>query len=352
MNLAAPPRAVAASEFELITLTRSLVGLGPAVPELLRTRRPTPTLSPNCVELLQQTLARGCVRRLAIGGWRRQPRLQGGARVDGRLWQRYSVAPELHFSPSSLTLLQWLLTSELAGSPPALRANKPHSLADDFLLYLAMVAANNADCMGALTRQRAVRASPLCWLAFAHAIAAAAKQRKPISPPSFATHIAAGIFIEALETELASHWCAMETQKLRIARADDMHVFGDAQRRVLEAFLTQAHAATRPDLAFFVIDAAATILRSGAPTDWLAGLAATESLSVRAQARTSAAHFWAAVLTLAGWAEQARQIRFIDDDYEAAQLFLLLWEQIDATALARTHAIHAELTSLHQGESP
>ena len=99
---------------------------GDALPILFtRSSRPV-CLSRTCVRIIQDSLAKGCVRLLAQGGgWKRQRFLRGNEIADGRLWQR-SLPPDLglRFSRNTLDLLLWF-TAEDAGDGKSRRRKPP-----------------------------------------------------------------------------------------------------------------------------------------------------------------------------------------------------------------------------------
>ena len=88
------------------------------------------------MSLLRETLAKGCVRRLARGGWRRQTRVQNRARVTGRLWERHQT-PSLEFTAASEDLLRWATAEGLALDVQPL-SKGPETGADDLLFYMTM----------------------------------------------------------------------------------------------------------------------------------------------------------------------------------------------------------------------
>src|SRR4051812_12448834 len=93
MTVAPSPRVVTTFEGKLLRILRAVVKQAPIEPALplvvVRTSRP-PALTRTCVELVGDSLAKGCVLFLArAGGWRRERSLHRGSAVEGRLWERW-----------------------------------------------------------------------------------------------------------------------------------------------------------------------------------------------------------------------------------------------------------------------
>src|SRR5437762_9032108 len=134
------PRAVSRFEAHLLRLLRSFLrpadGL-PAAPAAPGGRLALPTgLSPECLHLVRDTLAKGVVVYLArAGGWRRERHLRDGRPVDGRLWDRSPAADlGLTFSKHTISFLMVLAASRPEGweAPP-----NELTIGDRFLHFLA-----------------------------------------------------------------------------------------------------------------------------------------------------------------------------------------------------------------------
>ena len=94
-----------------------------------------------------------------------------------------------------------------------------------------------------------------------------------------------------------------------------------------------------------MIDAAAPLLaRDLAPTP--ARLDPNATLSARARARIAAGSLLRAVVRWSDWDQQHRGVRFIDDDYAAAQLLLERFEAIGAPGAGRVGLWLGDLASL------
>src|SRR5262245_30825603 len=113
----ADARPVAASEHDLISLARALIGSGASASGEVRAvlsgmRTMPPTISEACEELLHDTLA-----KLWPALWRRGGALPGATIANGqvrrgRIWERHA-AIGLAFSPATLRLLRWLIATPL-----------------------------------------------------------------------------------------------------------------------------------------------------------------------------------------------------------------------------------------------
>jgi hypothetical protein len=364
---------VAASEHDLIVMARTLV-MGPAAQEdiwslLCSSRQLPPKIGPTCAALLEDTLGQawralwlrsGARPGASIGGAPAAtraaspaagagvaPAAAAGAIARGRLWERHAPVP-LPFTSASVELLRWLVETPFA-APNAAQATlpaRPLELGDQLLIYLALDAAHRTPAVRALAAQPFVRAAPLAWLGFAHALA----QRGAPPPPS-ADALTAGagaIVVEALTGELARRWHAVELGKRAIFEPDALLDLGEAQERTLTGFMASCDAARRRDLALFVLEAAAPLLARGvAPLP--AQLDPSTPLALRARARIAAGALLRAVVRWGEWDQLHRGTRFFDDDYAAAQLLLERFEPVGASGLARAAHWLTDLASLVPG---
>ncbi len=344
---------VAASEHDMIMMARTLV-MGPAAQDdvwaLLCSSRPVaPKIGPTCAALLEDTL-RHAWRALWIRGGTRPGAsivapggAAGGTTTRGRLWERHAPAP-LAFTAASIELLRWLVATPFAAPISTLTTlqARPLALGDQLLTYLALDAAHRTPALRVLAAQPFVRAAPLAWLGFAHALA-----RRGAAAPKFddLTRGVGAILVEALAGELARRWHTVELGKRAMFEPDQLLELGAAQDQTLTGFMASCDAAQRRDLAVFVIEAAAPLLaRNLAPTP--AQLDPNTTLAARAQARIAAGSLLRAVVAWGEWDRLHRGVRFIDDGYEAAQLLLERFETIGSSGLARAEHWLADLASL------
>jgi hypothetical protein len=342
---------VAASEHDLIMMARTLV-MGPAAQDdiwalLCATRPAAPKIGPTCAALLQDTL-RHAWRALWLRGGARPGSSIGagpraGATVRGRLWERHAPVP-LAFTGASVAFLRWLVGTGFAAPASTLAALQamPLAIGDQLLIYLALDAARTTPALRVLAAQPFVRAAPLAWLGHANALA-----KRGGEAPSFGglTEGVGAIVVEALAGELAKRWYAVELGKRAMFEPDLLLDLGAAQDQTLTRFMAACDDARRRDLALFVIEAAAPLLaRNLAPTP--AQLDPNTTLATRAQARIAAGALLRGVVRWGEWDQQHRGVRFIDDDYAAAQLLLERFETIGASGVGRAAHWLADLASL------
>ena len=332
---------VAQSEHDLIVMVRALVA-GPDSNEdiwsLLCAARPVaPKIGPTCAALIEDTLRQSWRALWQRGGTRPKVSPSG---TKGRLWERYQPMP-LQFSGASLVFLKWLVVTPFA-APQSTIKNLPAMklmLGDQLLVYFALDAARATPALRVLASQPFVHAAPLAWLGFATYLAGA-------TPPAFDSLVtgAGPIVVEALSDEIAKRWHASELAKRQINIPTDLIAIGQAQDATLEGFLGACDKHRRRDLASFVLDAALPLLARPAYPGPL--LDPATPLSERANARIRAGSLLRALVTWSEWDEQHRGIRFIDDDYQQAQLMLARFERIGSAGVARVHGWLAELASL------
>jgi hypothetical protein len=338
---------VAASEHDLIMMARTLV-MGPAAQDdiwalLCSTRPAAPKIGPTCAALLEDTLRHAWRALWLRGGARSGASIVAGATIRGRLWERHAPAP-LAFTSASVAFLRWLVATPFAAPASTLAAlpAMPLAIGDQLLIYLALDAARATPALRVLAAQPFVRAAPLAWLGHAGALA-----RRGGAAPSFG-ELTAGvgaIVVEALAGELAKRWHAAELGKRAMFEPDLLIDLGAAQDQTLTGFMAACDAARRRDLALFVIEAAAPLLaRNLPPTP--AQLDPNTTLATRAQARIAAGALLRGVVRWGEWDQQHRGVRFIDDDYAAAQLLLERFETIGASGVGRAAHWLADLASL------
>src|SRR5207237_3570988 len=118
-------RVVSAFEGRLLRILHAVLRQAPAdqALPLVFDRVPRPaTLSRGCVELVADSLAKGCMTFLVrAGGWRRERFLRDGKPRAGRLWERWDPADlGLKFSRHALEFLIWITAHRPGDQKPPL----------------------------------------------------------------------------------------------------------------------------------------------------------------------------------------------------------------------------------------
>lgn len=327
-------------EANLLTVARVAVGLVPATDamRLLAAPAEAPSkLGPTARAALADTLARGCVLALAKrGGW-----LCEGPQ---RLWERVP-APPLAFSGNTVRLLSWVLNTPLseldATSPLVFRG--PLTVAEDLLVTLLISNLRGTGCERLLAQQPALQPLPLTRLTHA---AAMAGQLGTSPMPAFEVPALAP-FVEGLRLLLAESWLGAERSKRQIIAPLELMEVGRAQSDVLEAWLAAVDQAGRRDLATFLIDVAATWLKSMGPhstaRELNQALAPDAPLRERTEARRGAAAVLRSLARLREWDRQHRAVRFFDDGYALAQRLIADWERLGERGFSQAASLVAEL---------
>ncbi len=340
---------VAQSEHDMIMLARALVA-GPASTDdmwslLCASRQVASKIGPTCAKLLEDALRQVWRSLWQRGGTR--PRVSFSVTTQtatrGRLWERYQPT-ELAFSNATLRFLRWLVATPFSAPPSTIAVLAPSKLTigDQVMVYFALDAARDTPAQRTIAMQPFVQSAPLAWLGFSGLLAA---NRKVMPEFDSLTEGAGPIVVEALSDELARRWQASEIGKRSVTDPEELIALGEAQDAVLGGFLDACDRGRQRALAGFVLDAIAPLIERDvipAPTQ----LDATAPLSVRAQARTSAGSLLRAVARWYDWDQQHRGVRFIDDDYAAAQLLLGRFERIGSPGIARVNGWLAALASL------
>lgn len=338
---------VSASENDMIMMARALIA-GPSGHDdiwalLCATRPLPPKIGPTSARILEDTL-RHCWRALWLrGGARPTGTVRGGGSVRGRLWERHEPAP-LPFTQATVKLLRWLVATPFAAPASTLTelAAMPLSVGDQLMVYFALDAARTTPALRGIAIQPFVRAAPLAWLGFAPLLVG-----RNVKIPAFDS-LAEGVgamVVESLTGELSRRWYAAELGKRAITDPAELIELGSGQETVLKQFMEACDKRGRRDLAAFVIDAAIPLLSrnlSPAPAE----LDSKAPLSTRAQARTAAGSLLRAVLRWQDWDQEHRGVRFIDDNYQAAQLLLERYEPIGSAGSGRVSGWLADLASL------
>lgn len=312
-------------------------------------------LSRTAVQLAQAALAKGCTFLLGQrGGWRHERHLRGERIVSGRLWQR--TPPQdlaLAFSGHSLEFLVWITAARPNDKEPRWQPNEEElTVGDRLLLFFAHEGLRESgEGLGApdLRKRQPFVRHGLCWLAYPEDFTAAPLSVVANFEP-WTTGVGACI-LEALQPDLAARWIQVEGNKERIASPQNMQALGQAQARVLTAFLDAVEKAGRLDLARFLLRAAAVIVSSYAHAGMWTGALQTTGLRLadRAALYQAALAFLHHLPRFVTWAQRARATSYFDEGYQAAQLFLADWEQYQGNQLnERAQAIIHQMDPLRQ----
>lgn len=343
---------VSASEAELLTLARALVGQVPleGAEHLVRSRRKlAPKIGPTAMRLLEQTLAAGATLSLARRGGARPARhVRGTQVVSGRAWELH---PDLllSFSPATFQVLRWMLENSLA--MPAVPALHVEALtpADELVLHLACDLVVRAGCEPALHQGAVFGRSALCWLGFPAELAGTRQASLPPDAQRFSALVRGpGLaLLEALQGDLAARWVALARDKARLADPERLAGRSEVERALLDAWLTAVEREGREDLALFLLDAAVELLKPGTTSrHFVAPLDRRGPLAERTEARRAAGAYLRALLRMAGWVERWRATPFFEDSYAASQMLLSSWERFGDEPIARAQAILRELETL------
>jgi hypothetical protein len=320
-----------------------------------RIPQPPPCLSPPAVRLVQEALARGCVSLLAQrGGWRDERFLRNDKPVSGRLWER--TPPEqlgLAFSQQSMRFLFWITSARPGDKEPNWQPEHDQLTHGDLmLLFFAHEGLRRTvETSGApeLRKRGPYVYHGLCWLAYPDDFT----QAPADASPRFAPWVngLGGCILEAMDPQLLERWIRVESDKEQITDPAAMRALGQAQDRVLTAFLAAVEKAERRDLARFVLRAASHLLGPHAhPGMWTGNLQmGGQRLADRAATYQAAVAFLRHLDRLQSWTRWARSVGYYDEGYHAAQLWLSDWELYQGEVLVnRAQAIIRNLDPMRQ----
>ncbi|HJT76233.1 MAG TPA: hypothetical protein VJ739_03450 [Gemmataceae bacterium] len=322
-------------------------------------------LSRDAVLLVQDALAKGTTALLAgasawrregvvVGdGWRRDRFLRGERPVTGRLWER--TPPEqlgLEFSGQSLEFLLWIgrlrpRGVEIAWEP----TEKELTVGDQLLLFVAFETLRPTQLAPILAAQAVFQRHGLCRLAFPESYPPSDEKPAPRFLPW--TGGVGACVLEALQRGLAERLVAVEHHKGEVTDWQELRRIGHWQGQALSAFLDAVEEAERPDLARFVLEAAAGVLTDDATAArWTAGLRQVgPRLADRAETIQAALALVRQVGRLRGWEQAARGVGYFDEGYARGQLWLADWERCDGDRVfARAQAVLYEADPMRQAE--
>jgi hypothetical protein len=323
-------------------------------------------LSRTAVELVREALAKGCTAVLAGAGvaraeravhgsgWRRERFLREDRVAEGRLWER--TPPErlgLTFSRHSLDFLMWLAASKPADQRQVWEvAEQELTVGDRFLLFLAFEALRTTYAGSVFRKRRPFTRDGLCRLAFPDEFAEGEENPAPDFAP-WTTGTGACI-LEALQRSLARRWVEVERGKEAIADWQQLRNLGRAQDQALNGFLDAVSAAERPDLARFLLQAAAQVLNEGLhPTGGLKGHG--PRMADRMETNQGALALVRQLDRFRQWERAARRVGYFDEGYARSQLWLGDWEDCKGNQLhTKAQELIQKLDPLKQvgGEPP
>ncbi len=317
-------------------------------------RRELEGLTAPAMRLLEDMLVKGCVRALArLGGWRREPRWTPAGPRQCRLWEACPTAI-LSFSAATFELCRWLVTTPLGGAGHRHFVRPPVTNGDELFFYLTCAWVEEQPLEGNVAGQPGIRACALAWLGFPRMLGCI---ELPCDVPAarFDALVAdGGVLIAGLADDLAHRTVRFERGNAKVKLPGVLSRLGEARELVLGRLLDALVRARRWDLASFLVDATAVLvpagLDGGAAAKALApSLDRTASLRDREAARRAQAAFFRAVARLAREHEAARQVGFVDEGYDTAQLLLARWEGLGNVGFSRAAAALATFDALDQG---
>jgi hypothetical protein len=335
------PRPVSRFESNLVRLTHFFLGRVPAkqAQTLFDERQASPPcLSADCVHLVKDSLAKGCVLFLVRnGGWRTDRYLRDGLPVPGRVWQRIPPdASRLSFSRVVLDFLIYV-TAERPDLAPPWNPQVDLTPGDALFFLIAFDSLRALPAVFLPLREKAVFAkNPLCRLSFP-ADFPATNDPPAVDFDLWFTGPRAAI-LECLQPWLTARWLYLERSKGQEASWAVLGWRGRAEGSILDAYLAAADRHGRRDLARFVLRSASAILTLPEVTAeyWTGGLKGDgpprlqERIGIRRDAIVGPGRFG----TLEHWTRQARGVGYFDDGYAASQLWKEDWEAANGDAAA------------------
>lgn len=346
---------VTTAEAELLAVARALVSPDPlaSIEGTLGDPIHVTKIGKTAMAVLKSTLARGSVKMLArLGGARPRVRPNTGTPKPTRVFE-VRTSPELAFGKYTFELIRWLTVTPLVDRDRDLRPfdAAPTTLGDELCAYLALRLVVGGRFERAVASASGIR-TRLSWLGFPRALA---RWGPPPNEPVLAG-ILSGVdgrtVVECLSGDLAGRWAASSAWDPDDVLDPDVAVgVGTAERSVLDAFVDEVEGQGRWDLATFLIEAGTRALPQGASARDVAARAAPRvrsegTLRARTEARRRAGALFRSLVRLGKKRDALALVRFIDDDYDAAQALLSSWEMLDRGGFVRAQGVLSSLDAL------
>jgi hypothetical protein len=331
------------------TVERDLVLLARAVLEgrdyeanerILRREAVLEGLPAPAMRLFEDTLVKGAIRALARLGGARSRRWEAAGAKEGRVWDAFPRATWA-FSRFSFALCRWLVVTPLGTGLAPTFVTPPETWADELLAFLVCAWVDGRSLERDIGSQPGVRASTLAWLGCPRMLGSAPGPMG-LAPDRMDALVGPGeIVVAGLGDELARRAVAHERDTAKVRSPSELLRLGGARRATLELLLDALEKSGRWDLASFLVDAGAALL-AGPEVDERARVPKLDraaSLGDRQEARRAAASLYRALRRLGRRHEAARSVRFLDEDYPAAQLLLARWEGLGSVGFARAERV-------------
>ena len=353
------PKSVSRFEANLLRILRFFLKQTPAEQAMRlvndRLDRP-PCLTAVAIELVKDSLAKGCVLYLVrAGAWKRDRFLRAGEPKFGRLWDRSPIERiALEFSRHVLEFLMWITAVKPKEERTVFSVEDEEQTAADRLLFFLAYEALRAD--GELAKRLrgfpAFGENALVWLAYPNDFAGDANAAVPTFDVWFAEP--GSTILESLQPMLETRWLEIERSKGLIGDWTALSQHGQVQGRLLDTFTQAANNAGRRDLVRFLLSTMARVLSTPdmAPTFWTGGLqgAGPTRLADRLATQRNALALLRNAERFRGWEGDARRSGYLDEDFAASKFWLSDWERFNFTTIAdrAQHVLH-ELEPLRIG---
>ncbi|MGL4419737.1 MAG: hypothetical protein ACRCZF_03650 [Gemmataceae bacterium] len=336
-----PVRSVTLAEGHLIRVARAIWLMDSMeLARLLTTDRPVapPCLSPNAVELLQESFRKGFLRRwMQDGAWQIGTFLHQGRPRTGRVYEQHPMVEHpWGFSRNAITLLLWLATTHPAGPRPAweLDPNVPLTVADQYFVLVVYRLFRHHRDHAELASFVPIQENPWVRIVFP-----ADFPQKPM--PDFRNLLQgpASILQEGLQPFLEKTLFEQEHRKQQSVSYQQIQARGEAETETWTTFCEVMHRFARPDLAQFLFRSAGRILKRNRQLDfWRRGFPLRHDLRLadRLKIERLALALPRMMEVFSGWEEQSRRVSFYDEDYAVAQWFLREYEEHSGAAHRRT----------------
>ena len=297
-------------------------------------------LSDEALHLIKDILSKGTVLFLVrSGGWRNDKYLKDNHPVEGRVWERIPLEDRtLTFSYNVLSFLIWITKEEIHKTQEEWECDVEYITPADeiFFWHVFNACISDHEIMNVLCKQKVFNHNLLCWITSAYY--ASNKKLRTTLPdmPNMCVGLRS-VVMECVQSYLVDRILLSEKSKPSIKDWNVMRIQGNGEYQALNMFIKQAEETGRKDLAKFILNTNYKLLQSDLKAEfWHSGLTdkAPSRLADRLETRRASLALPRQMAELSKWYQQAMEVGYFDEDYQASQLFKDMWEKMDGNNTA------------------
>ncbi len=285
-------------------------------------------LSRETVELVEQTITKGCIKWLVeVGGWQVQTHMVNEETSEGRLWERHKPQElGLTFSERTIDFLIHLTAKSTNDKSVWGTDAESLTLGDQFFFFMVANSFHNLQFAKTWSKREFFSKNPLIALSFPNLFSA--KQAHPdIDFRPWMKGIGAAIF-ETCQDFFASRIYEIEKSKFKTTDPKIITNLARDQRQVWQRLFSACENNDRRDLCRFLQNALGKIIHpKSKPEDWTGKLETNDMrIADRFALYRDAMVLTEAIDQLKKWQSEGAITGYFDEGYAASQLFKSDWE--------------------------